>query len=104
MIDLHGENPGFSIPIRSKEHMIDDYDIEDEEWIEDEGDEDDCLLECPTCHAAVHEDTQKCPNCGDWIVAVYPHGRTKRIFVVGATLLLIAALLFIGTQILRALR
>ncbi len=104
MTELQGENPGFSIPTRSKEDMIDDYDNEDDEWIEDEGDEDDCLLECPTCHAAVHEDTQKCPNCGDWIVAVYPPRRAKRIFVVGATLLLIAALLFIGAQMLPALR
>ena len=104
MTEPHGKKAGFSIPIPSKEHMIDDYDIEDEEWIEDEGDEDDCLLECPTFHAAVHEDTQKCPYCGDWIVAVYPQGRTKRIFVVGATLLLIAALLFIGTQILAVWR
>ena len=86
--------------------MIDDYDNEDDEWVEDEGDdgEDHDVLECPSCHAAVHEDTQKCPNCGDWIVAVYPQRRTKRIVVVGATLLLIAALLLIGTQILRALR
>ena len=84
--------------------MIDEYDYEDEEWIEDEGDEDECVLACPACHAAVHEDTQKCPNCGDWIVPVYPHGRAKRIFVVGTTLLLIAALLFIGAQILLALR
>ena len=97
---------GFSNPIRSKEHMIDTYDNEDDEWIEDEGDDgdDDDFLECPSCHAAVHEDTQKCPYCGDWIVAVYPHRRARRIFVVGATLLLVAALLFIGTQILTALR
>ena len=45
--------------------MIEDY--EDEEWIEDEDDDADDLMVCPSCHAAVHEDTQKCPNCGDWI-------------------------------------
>lgn len=72
--------------------MIEDY--EDEEWIEDEDD----LMVCPSCHAAVHEDTQKCPNCGDWIVPVYPRHPAKRIIVVCAALLVIVALILLTVR------
>ena len=53
----------------------------DEEWIEDEGEAEDDLLACPSCHAAVHEDTQQCPYCGDWIIPVDPHhnGWSRRL-------------------------
>ena len=70
---------------------LDDY--VDEEWIEDEGgpDSEDDLLACPSCRGAVHEDTQQCPHCGDWITPVYPGQRSKRlIWVVAAALLILA--------------
>ena len=76
--------------------MIEDY--EDEEWIEDEDDDADDLMVCPSCHAAVHEDTQKCPNCGDWIVPVYPGHPAKRIIVVCAALLVIVALILLTVR------
>jgi len=69
------------------------YDDPDEEWIEDEdeGDPEDDLLLCPSCRAAVHEDTQQCPHCGDWIIPVYPKSRLKRlVWAVVAVLLALA--------------
>lgn len=55
---------------------LDDDDLE--EWIEDEGDPDDVLMECPACRKAVHEDAQQCPHCGDWIIPVDPVHRGRR--------------------------
>ena len=53
-------------------------DLLDEEWIDDEGDDEDDLLLCPSCRASVHEDTQQCPHCGDWITPIYPGERTMK--------------------------
>jgi len=25
------------------------------------------IIDCPACGAAIHEDTPKCPNCGEWV-------------------------------------
>ncbi len=61
----------------------------DEEWVEDEEDSDDDLLVCPSCDKAVHEDTQQCPYCGDWITPAYPGGRVRRWVWAAATVLLI---------------
>ncbi len=71
----------------------DDY--ADEEWVDDEdadadADEDD-LLECPSCHTAVHEDTQQCPHCGEWIVPVYPAASRKRWILFAVVLALVVA-------------
>jgi RNA polymerase subunit RPABC4/transcription elongation factor Spt4 len=57
----------------------DDNDAADEEWV-DEGEDpaDDDLLSCPSCRRSVHEDTQQCPHCGDWITPVDLSGRSKR--------------------------
>lgn len=49
----------------------------DEEWVDDEEDDDDLLL-CPNCREDVHEDTQQCPHCGDWIIPVYSAEGTKQ--------------------------
>ena len=66
----------------------------DEEWVEDEGDPEDDVLQCPSCKATVHEDTQQCPHCGDWIVPVWPGGQSKRlIWLVAAALLILAFIL-----------
>ena len=67
----------------------------DEEWIEDEGDPEDDLLACPSCHAAVHEDTQQCPYCGDWIIPVDPHHRSGRLIAAVVILLLVIALIML---------
>ena len=74
-----------------------DYDEHpDEEWVEDEGDEEDVCLECPSCHKLVHEDAQQCPHCGDWITPVYPGSRTKRwIWTVAVVLVILSFLLWL---------
>ena len=67
--------------------------LDDEEWIDeggDEGDSDDDLLACPSCGQSVHEDTQQCPYCRDWITPVDPRGAWKRwVWIVAAILLVL---------------
>ena len=71
-----------------------DYnDYQDEEWVEDEEASEDDLLVCPSCRREVHEDTQQCPHCGDWITPVYPQAPGKRFFWVVVVLLLVLALI-----------
>ena len=69
-----------------------DFDL-DEEWAEDE-DSDDSeaeLLICPACRRSVHEDTQQCPYCGDWITPVHPDKPWKRyLWAVAAVLVIIS--------------
>ena len=63
----------------------------EEDWVEDEEtDPEDDVLVCPSCKQSVHEDTQQCPHCGDWIVPAWPRQRGKRmiwIFAAGAVIL-----------------
>ena len=76
-----------------------DYgDYPDEEWVEDEGDSDDDLLTCPSCGRAVHEDTQQCPYCGDWIIPVFSESRSKRLIWIVAAILLIIALIWLTVR------
>ena len=57
---------------------------------EDADDSGDDLLQCPGCARAVHEDTQQCPHCGDWITPVYPQTAWKRwLWLVTAILLVL---------------
>jgi predicted nucleic acid-binding Zn ribbon protein len=75
----------------------DDDDYEDDEWVEDEGadDPDAELLQCPSCGKAVHEDTQQCPHCGDWIIPVYADARWKRwVWAAAAILIILSMILF----------
>ncbi len=72
-----------------------DDDYKDEEWVEDEGDPEDDVLVCPSCGNAVHEDTQQCPHCGDWITPVWPKARSKRLVWIVAVVLAILGLLVI---------
>ena len=70
--------------------MTHEYDDDSgEEWIEDEGEDSDeaDLLLCPSCRRLVHEDTQQCPSCGDWITPVYPSGGARHwVWVVAVEL------------------
>jgi uncharacterized paraquat-inducible protein A len=67
---------------------------DDAEWVEDDhGDPEADLLSCPSCGRAVHEDTQQCPRCGDWITAVSPGPRWKRAAWIVVAVLLILAML-----------
>ncbi len=72
---------------------FDDY--PDEEWIEDEGDEEDVCLSCPACRETIHEDTQQCPHCGDWITPVYPHSQAKRWVSVAIILLMVLSIVIL---------
>ena len=69
-----------------------DEDHADEEWIEDEGNPEDDLLVCPSCHENVHEDTQQCPHCGDWIIPAYPRDRSKRLIWLVVVILVVFSL------------
>lgn len=75
--------------------MTYDDDIDDE-WIEDEGDPADDVLECPSCGGSVHEDAQQCPHCGDWITPVEPRGRWSRKVWLAAAVLLVAAMVMVA--------
>lgn len=76
--------------------MTDDELYIEEEWEDDEEDEEsDDLLECPSCRGSVHEDTQQCPHCGDWIVPVWPQRTAKRVVWIVAALLVIIAMLVV---------
>ena len=75
--------------------QYDDDDYSDEEWVDDEGDTEDDLLVCPSCKQAVHEDTQQCPHCGDWITPVWPKRGSMRLLWIVAAVLAIAGLLMI---------
>ena len=64
---------------------------DDEERVDEDEDSDDDLLMCPACKAAVHEDTQQCPHCGEWIIPVYPGERSKRaVWLIAAALVILA--------------
>jgi len=65
----------------------------DEEWVTDEDDSVDELLVCPACGQAVHEDTQQCPHCGDWIVPAYPRNQFGRVIWGVAVVLVILSML-----------
>ena len=64
--------------------------FDDDEPLDQDRDEGDDLPEmhCPACGAAVTEDTQKCPHCGDWITPVAPSSRGWRPWVFTAVVLL----------------
>lgn len=68
---------------------------DEEEWVDEDDDSSDDLLMCPACKEAVHEDTQQCPHCGDWIIPVYPRNRSKRVVWLVAAALLILALVVV---------
>jgi len=75
-----------------------DEDYADEEWVDEEEDDDfDELLLCPNCRKDVHEDTQQCPYCGDWITPVYS-GEAKKLWIwkIVAVLILLSFLMMIA--------
>lgn len=76
----------------------DDWDDRDDEGVDDDDVGDDLtsdgdLLACPSCRRAVHEDTQRCPHCGDWIVPVEAGGHGKRLLLIVTAILLILAMM-----------
>lgn len=60
----------------------------------DRADESPANMRCPACGAAVWEDTQKCPSCGDWITPVAPRGSKRWLWFIAVALMLLAMLVF----------
>jgi len=66
----------------------------DEDGLDDDDSPDD-LLACPSCGVAVHEETQCCPHCGEWVMPLASAARgTSRIWIVAAVLAIIGLLLW----------
>ncbi|MFQ5502748.1 MAG: hypothetical protein ACE5EQ_10675 [Phycisphaerae bacterium] len=76
----------------------DDDDLDSEEPLpQDLVDDSDELpeMQCPNCRRLICEDTQKCPYCGDWIIAVDPptaKWHTRRWMLVAAVMLMLLAM------------
>lgn len=92
---LSGETPLLGAALLAAMQRVgadddDRWDDEDDFVDDPDGDDDDDLMVCPSCRAAVHEQTQQCPHCGDYITPVYP-GSDRRRWVVGAVALAIVA-------------
>lgn len=66
----------------------------DEEWVEDDTGDDD-LMVCPSCHGAVHEETQQCPHCLDWITPVDASSNTRPLWWIVVVVMLIASLVLL---------
>jgi hypothetical protein len=47
-----------------RDYDADDLD-DDDEWDEDPDDE--LTDECPHCRASIHDDSERCPNCGRYL-------------------------------------
>lgn len=72
------------------EGPFDDDDLGDDE---DHDDDEEPLLTCPSCRQSVHEDTQQCPHCGDWVVPVDPAPRWRAAVWTAAVVLAAAAMI-----------
>ena len=70
----------------------------EEEWLEDDGDAEGDLMICPSCAESVHEDTQQCPHCGDWIVPAYPQSRLKGWLWVIAVILMLLSMIMVAIR------
>ncbi|MFQ5490164.1 MAG: hypothetical protein ACE5GE_05520 [Phycisphaerae bacterium] len=72
--------------------------VDDPDWSgEGYDDEDDGapeMLACPACGAMVYEETQQCPQCGDWIVPHAAAARRKSPLWIVAAVLALAGMLF----------
>ena len=72
---------------------MDEDDFADEEWVDDESQDEDDLLACPSCGAHVHEETQQCPACGDWITPIATVGGSSRLAWIVVVAVVIAGLI-----------
>ncbi|MGC3966821.1 MAG: zinc ribbon domain-containing protein [Pirellulales bacterium] len=75
-----------------------EYDDEEDDF-EDEADEygDDSdvdLLPCPHCGAAIYEEAQRCPMCGEYVDAGASHAGRKPIWIVATLVLLVVMFVF----------
>lgn len=77
----------------------------DEEWDDDADEVADADLDaanddsahdafvCPSCQAPVHEETVKCPRCGDWITPVERLASRNRTFMLVVIVLMVVLVL-----------
>jgi uncharacterized paraquat-inducible protein A len=70
-----------------------EYEHEEEGWVEDEEDSSSDLLQCPSCGGAVHEEAPRCPRCGDWITPVDPRESRRRFIWLAAAALIILGMM-----------
>jgi len=79
---------------RIEEYAEEEWDDEcpDATDVDEDDDDEGSLLVCPSCKEKVHEDTQQCPYCGDWIIPVHSDAAWQRWVWVTAALLVVAAL------------
>lgn len=73
----------------------DDWDSEEEDW-ESDDEESEPTIECPYCQAEIHEDSQRCPFCENYISREdSPPERKPWWIVIGVLICLILVLLWI---------
>ncbi len=57
------------------------FEDDDDRWWdaehEDSENADAELLACPSCGAEVYEETEQCPQCGEWIMPLAASARSK---------------------------
>jgi predicted nucleic acid-binding Zn ribbon protein len=61
------------------------------------GDDDEPTVECPYCRAEIHEDSQRCPRCGEYISAedAAPSARKPWWLILGVIVCLYVVYLWI---------
>lgn len=65
----------------------DSYDPDEPLEVDLTDDTDDEVLPCPACGLDVHEETEKCPYCGEWIMPLAAAaGRRHWIWILAAML------------------
>ena len=57
-------------------------------------DDDDLTFDCPSCGAAVYEDSPRCPQCGDYVTNASSSGLRSRWWFVVIVIVLVALMLW----------
>ncbi len=82
-------------------HSDDDWgddadDVSDADLAAADDDSADDAFVCPACHGPVHEETVKCPHCGDWITPVERSAsRRGTVILIIVVLMVILALAWV---------
>ncbi len=70
----------------------DRYDPLPEDLVNDDADD---VFPCPSCGREIHEETEQCPYCGDWVMPLAAAAGRRSLVWVVAALLVIAGLLIV---------